>query len=128
MSDSTQRQRLEQGRAKHAYDAAKAAADAKVKDYKSYTKKVPMLVKSNGLGATLAYMQSKGKAYETIIKNIEGWLNTDDKFKDIYKNLEGKTLVEKVVNCSSQEYRALTIEILAYLNWLKRFADGLIND
>jgi CRISPR-associated protein Cmr5 len=128
MSDETQRQTLEQGRAKHAFDAAKEAAKQKDKEeYESYTKKVPMLIKTNGLGATLAFMQSKGKAYKTILNNLESWFKTDIKFSSIYKAIPGSDLVEKTVNCNTSEYRALTTEALAYLNWLKRFADGLID-
>ena len=83
----TQRQLLEQGRAKHAFDAASEAVKRPDKsDYKSYTKKVPMLIKTNGLGATVAFMNSKGKAYKTILDNLESWLNTDPKFSAIYSD------------------------------------------
>ena len=123
---ATQRQRLEQGRAKHAFDAAtEAAKNADKEDYKSYTKKVPMLIKTNGLGATVAFMQAKGKAYQTILNNLENWLKQDVKFSAIYDKIEG-TLVNKIISCNTNEYRALTTEALAYLGWLKRFADGLI--
>jgi CRISPR-associated protein Cmr5 len=128
MSEETQRQTLEQGRAKHAFDAAKEAAKQKDKEeYESYTKKVPMFIKTNGLGATVAFMQSKGKACKMILNNLESWFETDIKFSSIYKAIEGNGLVEKTINCNTSEYRALTTEALAYLNWLKRFADGLID-
>lgn len=137
-TNTSQRQRLEQGRAKHAYGAATAIAtstsikDKDKKEYKSYTKKVPMLIKTNGLGATLAFMKAKGKAYQLILNSIENWLKEDIKFSAIVKEIKGDDLGDdlmgKIVNCDSNCYRALTIEILAYLNWLKRFADGLIKE
>jgi CRISPR-associated protein Cmr5 len=124
---ATQRQRLEQGRAKHAFDAASEAAKRDDKDdYKSYTKKVPMLIKTNGLGATVAFMQSKGKAYKTILENLESWLKEDVKFSALYGKIGG-SLIDKIISCETNEYRALTTESLAYLGWLKRFADGLID-
>ena len=127
MSEITQRQKLEQGRAKHAYEAAEKAK--KSKDYKQYAKKVPMLIKTNGLGATLAFMAAKGGAYKTILDNIQEWLKEDVKFKSILseiKGAEGKDdLMAKIVNCDSFQYRTLTIEVLAYLGWLRRFADAL---
>ena len=83
MSEITQRQRLEQGRAKHAYDAASAEKAKKSKDYKQYAKKVPMLIKTNGLGATLAFMAAKGGAYKTILEDIQGWIKEDVKLKSI---------------------------------------------
>jgi CRISPR-associated protein Cmr5 len=125
----TQRQTLEQGRAKHAFDAATEAAKRSDKnDYKSYTKKVPMLIKTNGLGATLAFMQSKGKAYKTILENLESWFKESPKLSSIYNKLSGDCLVAKMLNCDTANYRALTTESLAYLNWLRRFAEGLIKE
>ncbi len=126
---ATQRQRLEQGRARHAYLSAEIASKGgEKKEYKAYTQKVPMLIKTNGLGATLAFMNTKGKAYIAIKNNINDWLKEDLKFSAIIAKLEGHDIVDKVIHCDSATYRALTIEVLAYLNWLKRFACGLIKD
>jgi len=33
-----------------------------------------------------------------------------------------------VISCDSATYRHITREILAFLNWLKRFAEGLIEE
>lgn len=126
---ATQRQTLEQGRAKHAFEAATEAAKKSDKnDYKSYSKKVPMLIKTNGLGATLAFMKSKGKAYKTILDNLESWFKESPKLSSIYRTIPGDDLVAKLVECETANYRALTTESLAYLNWLRRFAEGLIKD
>ena len=85
--------------------------------YKSYVKKIPMMILNNGLGATFAFIYSKkknSKAYELIYEQIRKWLKAD------------KDLVEWIINQDSQEYRATTNEVLALFNWLKRFADGMI--
>jgi len=37
-------------------------------------------------------------------------------------------LVKWVISCDSSTYRYITQEILAFLNWLKRFAEGLIEE
>jgi len=39
---------------------------------------------------------------------------------------EKNDFVEWVISCDSSKYRYITKEILAFLNWLKRFAEGLI--
>ena len=86
-------------------------------DYKSYVKKIPMMILNNGLGATFAFIYSKkkeGNAYERIYNQIQKWLKAD------------KDLVEWIIYQDSQEYRATTNEVLALFNWLKRFADGMI--
>ena len=52
--------------------------------------------------------------YELIYNQITKWLKAD------------KDLVEWIINQDSQEYRATTNEVLVLFNWLKRFADGMI--
>jgi CRISPR-associated protein Cmr5 len=110
---------LERDRAKEAYKyVTEANNNEKIKDdYKSYVKKIPMMILNNGLGATFAFIYSKkkeGNAYELIYNQITKWLKAD------------KDLVEWIINQDSQEYRATTNEVLALFNWLKRFADGMI--
>ena len=106
-------------------------------NYKSYVKKIPMMILNNGLGATLAFIYSKRKkenkqkikageksnpknAYDLIYIQIDKWL----KKRNIKKSDE--ELIKWIINQNSQEYRAVTNEVLALFNWLKRFADGMI--
>ena len=118
---------IEQGRANFAYEKA-LEAKSKLKEngkkYKAYVKKLPMLIKTNGLGASLAFVKSKEseEAYGLIYQNLTEWLKSDEK-KLI--NIEDD-LVKTVISLNSAEYRAVTNEVLAFLNWLRRFADGLI--
>jgi len=112
---------IEKQRAIKAYEyVTKANENEKIKgDYKSYVKKIPMMILNNGLGATFAFIYSKkkeGNAYELIYNQIQKWLKAD------------KDLVEWIIFQDSQEYRATTNEVLALFNWLKRFADGMIED
>lgn len=125
---------LEQGRAKFAYDCALKASriDKRSKEYKSYVKKVPMLIKTNGLGATFAFIKSKtktdtgkaGYAYQLIYDQTAQWLRKDE--KKLLDLKEDDDLVEKLILLNSAEYRAITNEVLAFFKWLSRFADGMI--
>lgn len=128
---------LEQGRAKFAYECAKEGSlldkkkeykdkNYKSKEYKAYTKKIPMLIKTNGLGATFAFMFSKGGTYEFIGDQILDWLSHDQKGLLSKEIKEFKDLNEYVISRKSYEYRMITIEILSFFNWLRRFAEGLI--
>lgn len=124
----TNRTKLEQGRAAFAYICAEEGAQLKDKasEYKAYAKKIPMFIKVNGLGATMAFVWSKGhgnKAYKLLYNHIERWLLEDE--KNIIEFEEGK-IAAKLTEVSSPVYRAVTIEVLAFLNWVKRFADALI--
>jgi CRISPR-associated protein Cmr5 len=141
MADNTTIKGLEQGRAKYAYkcvedalkkfpkkqDAKEASKNAKA--YKSYSKKLPMMIKTNGIGASLAFVLSKGKSDEStpwglLYRQIHDWLKSEKKW--LMGDNPSSDLSEVAINLDSQEYRALTVEVLAFLNWLRRFAEGLI--
>jgi CRISPR-associated protein Cmr5 len=116
---------LEKKRSQFAYGCVVEAIEnfkkdtKKQKEYKSYIKKIPMMILNNGLGATFAFIYSKkkdGNAYELIYKQVDEWLKKDSK----------DDLVKWIIDQESQQYRATTNEVLALFNWLKRFADGMI--
>jgi CRISPR-associated protein Cmr5 len=130
MANVTQRQKLEQGRADFAFKRATAGYNSNRKEYAAAVKKLPMMIKSNGLGATVAFMFSKGKTLGTVLKDIDDWVNNDGNLKTqlILKNTEGNTFVQQLLNLNSQEYRIVTMEVLAFLNWLRRFAEGIAKE
>jgi len=127
---------IEQGRAKFAYDCAdEVKTESEAKKYKAYVKKLPMLIKTNGLGSALAFVKAKSgtstqeksdekKAYEKIYHNITQWFKNDK--KQIIKLQDNDDLVNIIINLKSNEYRFATIETLSFLVWLRRFAEGLI--
>ena len=135
-TDTTTLKGIEQGRAKFAYDKVAEAKEELGKKnasyYKQYAKKIPTMIKTNGLGATMAFVRSKGfgkksdkaKAYELLESHIAAWLLEDD--KNLIEIPEGSFLAAGIVKLKSPQYRALTIEVLAFMNWVKRFADGMI--
>ena len=114
---------LEQKRAKHAWDCVqKVKSQPFASDYRSIAVKVPSLILTNGLGQTLAFLKAKGKnepanEHEILYKHIEEWLQRQ---LGINKNL----LDWLVNNATSQQYRLATMEALALLQWLKRFAEA----
>ena len=72
---------LEQGRAEFAYKYAEAGKKLG-SEYKAYVKKIPMLIKTNGLGATFAFIKSKGgKTYDLIHKQTFEWLSDNELFE-----------------------------------------------
>ena len=124
---SITRQRLAQNRANFAFKCAKSAENNK--EYKQWAKKVPMMIKTNGLGATLAFLFSKGEVQKQLLKDLESWFIADEKCKSLI-TLSGQPfdLVGKITEADMLAYRALTIEAIAFLTWLRRFADGLTKD
>lgn len=128
MDNNTIIKGLEQGRAAFAYECAQIGSGIdKPKEYKSYVKKLPILVKTNGLGQTLAFYKSKAKdkknnTYALIYKQIGEWLKQNGNI-DLK---EGDDLVQIIIQLETPIYRAITIELIAFAKWLSRFADGLI--
>lgn len=126
--------KLENGRAAFAYKCAEEIASDnksdnkreknKKREYKAYVKKIPMFIKTNGLGATMAFIKSKGGTYKIIYEQISKWFKEEEN----PLKLNAEDFVKEICNMDSQQYKAITNETLAFLNWLRRFADGLIEE
>ncbi len=126
------RTNIEQERAAYAYTGVKRAKEglrSKAKEYKAYSKKVPMLIKTSGLGGAIAFMYSKGfsngrlqenTAYGLLYKQTQDWLQQQGWIG------QDEPMINAVIARQSKEYRAITNEIFALYNWLRRFAEGMI--
>jgi len=128
--------KLEKGRAEFAYNCVKRAIEIfqenhkKQKEYKSYTRKIPTMILSNGLGQTIAFVKAKaekGNAYDLIYKQLTEYMKSDHTTR-IRMPQNKNDLVEWVISCDSLTYRYITQEILAFLTWLKKIAEGLIEE
>ncbi|MDE0426605.1 MAG: type III-B CRISPR module-associated protein Cmr5 [Candidatus Poribacteria bacterium] len=124
---------IEQGRASYAFKVVQEVSDSLKKEYKSAAKKLPVQIKMNGLGQSLAFLKSKGEkdeekpknAYDQLYEDIGIWLQTEDVKRLVEKDEE---LVKEVIQLESHAYRKATVETLALLNWMRRFVDGLIEN
>jgi len=131
MSDKTIRG-IEQNRANQAYKFAeegKELGGKTAKEYKAYVKRIPMMIKTNGLGATFAFVLSKGKrnksnAYGLIYTQVTKWFAENRDY--LMKIDTTDDLTEYIINLDSVKYRAVTVEVLALFQWMRRFAEGLI--
>lgn len=123
--------KLEQGRAEFAYrcvEEVKASKDHIQKNYRSYARKLPQMILSNGLGQTIAFVYAKkenGDAYDLIYKHLTEYLKSECVASIRMPNNQNE-LIEWIISLNSYNYRHLTEEILAFLKWLKRFAEGMI--
>jgi len=86
----------------------------KAKKYKSYAKKLPALITTNGLIATLAFLKSKEEdVYDSVVR----WL---EKQRYIEKGKDG---LEELLKADYHKLRLATMEALAFTSWLKRMVD-----
>ena len=126
--DVTTPKGIEQGRATYAFDAVKDVSgkgSQKLKaDYKTAAKKLPVLIKTNGLGQSLAFIKKRNDGSDKLYDQIGHWFQT----KAALRLVQSGELVEQVIKLQSPEYRQVTVETLALLNWIRRFVDSLIED
>ena len=123
--------KLEQGRALLAFKLAKKTYDdsssSDKKELKSYAKKIPMMIQTNGLGNTFAFMATKGKSYSAIAKDIIIWLSNGDcpfQLEQQYQNCDTTRFIEHIINLDSSVYRAYSTEVIAFMTWYRRFVEG----
>lgn len=131
MNETNIRTGIENGRARYAFMVVNdhiQRQDVNKSEYKSYIKKLPAMIQVNGLGQSLAFYLSKKKEYGTIYNQIERWIREQHDVLIRKYDPEGrKKFIEAVVSMDSSDYRIITAETMALLNWMRRFADGLID-
>ena len=112
----------EQARSQDAWSAVDKVKKNKsnVSVYTQLARSAPSDIQTNGLGQTLAYWKAKG--YDHIYDDVSEWVSVQ-----IAKT---KTDLLKwiVTTASTDEYRRATTEAMAYLAWLKRFAEAELDD
>lgn len=148
---------LEQKRAAKAWYQVNAVPKDVQKDYRSLVRKLPAMIRMNGLGQALAFLlaQEKKTAKEIrqfnigqsgkeklgadglLYKHLEEWLIGEEPESSTVAGTPAQgykadlpwpstntTLMENVLRSDSTIYRLATAEALAYLGWLKRFAEA----
>jgi len=109
-------------RARQAYQAAKEGMT--IEKYAAYVKKFPAYVMTNGLAATIAFAQSKKKeknpdpAYKKICEQLHARLRV----YGICEEENYNDFMDWLLKQDSGVYRRATAEVIAYLEWLRRFA------
>lgn len=111
-----------------------------IKEFESYVNKVPAFIHTNGVGNTFAYLAGQAKektkkdgkieknTWAMVADTICNWLNNKHLgFNEVIKNIDNngtkaKKLLFFVKELDDKQTRALTVELLAYLNWLRKFA------
>jgi CRISPR-associated protein Cmr5 len=95
------------------------------KSFSSHVKKFPMLVLANGLGTALAFLKAKGGndpriEEEILYQYISQWVTAQ-----IWGGSGDANLLTRLVTSASDiDYRRATKEALAFIVWLKRFAEA----
>jgi CRISPR-associated protein, Cmr5 family len=103
--------------------------DKKGKDFASrylaYARKLPSMIIYNGLLTTIAFAKTKAKkeyAWGKLLEHLEKFLRKEGIKQD------NKDLIEFLSEREVQEYRFITKRVLDFSLWLKRIAEGEIED
>ena len=126
---------LDQRRARHAWDAvARIRNDPKARSsassYAREAKRLPVRILTAGLGHALAFLCAKGgsgkeSANTALLRDVADWVldkrgNPDSAADRPVPN----ALIEKIVAGDATFLQITTDEVLAYLQWLTRFAEA----
>lgn len=102
---------LERRRAKRAFRLARGD-----KEYKSAADKFPAMVMNCGLLQALSFYRGKEKL-RPLFDAVKEW------FCERYGWDRNEDLLKRIMDLDPSDYREKTREALAFLTWLKRFAD-----
>jgi len=105
-------------RAKLAFE--QVAAVKELDNYKINIRKMPMMIQVNGLAQTVSFYRTKKEQHGVILKHLYDHLLQNE----LIEGNANQDLVETVISLNSENYRIVTSEVMSYLQWLKRFADG----
>lgn len=118
---------LEQERAKFALERVKDWEKKDSEEYYRYIVQLPVMIRNNGLGQSLAFLLAKKKtSCKDIYDTIDEWLV--DK-RRVCKNMGSDnkiSLIELLMNGDRVQYSHAQQEALAFFNWLKMFADAFL--
>lgn len=115
----SKRQTQEQKRAKQAWEDIHKGVKGKnfADEYKALASSAPADIQANGLGQTVAFWRAKGNAqHKTLYRHLSNWV--------MQEMGEQGDLMRWITQTGSRRYRQATVEALAFLGWLKRFAQA----
>lgn len=118
MTTVSRRRSLEQERAAKAWDCVRSVTGRK-KEYVSLARGAPADIQANGLGQTLAFWKAKKEPeHRQVYAAVSQWIQER-------LNLGDRDLLEWVIkDANTNDYRRATAEAMAFLTWLKRFAEA----
>ncbi|NAZ22969.1 MAG: type III-B CRISPR module-associated protein Cmr5 [Thermocrinis sp.] len=109
-----------------AYECVKEVKDKEfASKYLAYARKLPSMITYNGLLTTVAFAKTKAKkedAWRKLLEHLEKFLRKEGIKQD------NKDLIEFLSEREVQEYRFITKRALDFSQWLKRVAEGEIED
>lgn len=132
MSGNTPRD-LSSELALYAFECAKEAKDKKMLKYPQYVKKMPAMIRNSGFAKTFAFGYSKnnndGEVYKLIYSKICVWLKKKGLLDESVKDKDTESMIKALIGMNDYaKYRRCENETMAFLDWLRRLAEGMMPD
>lgn len=119
----------DQHRAKHALSKAREVPNQLRSDYQSLAKGFSATIIMNGLGQACAMLLAKAEnkdanssAHRRLYDHLSDWLLKEAK---VYPD-NAEELIDAVIGHGQPQYIRAQAESLAYLEWLKKFAQAYL--
>jgi len=121
-------QTLDQKRAVHALAKVRIVKGSDAAgNYRSYVEALPAMIVMNGIGQACATLLSRAaddkprnRAYRLLLNHLRDWLCRED--GGVYRG--ENSLIDGIVKGDQQTFVHAQVEALAYLVWLKKFAQA----
>lgn len=97
-------------------DKSKDKADSK--KYGAMALKLPILIHTAGLAQALAFVQSRGKPFDELLKDLVTVVNGEE------ENVEG--FLKKSREEGLEQYTYMTKQTMTALEWFKRYAQSIL--
>ena len=121
---------LEQKRAEAAWKVVSDYKNAHQKDkdkqgkYRALSRSAPADIQANGLGQTLAFWRAKKEEHHTqLFDAVSNWVKSQINWKT-----DDHLLLWITNSAHTNDYRRATAETLAFLNWVKKFAEAELEE
>jgi len=132
----SQQRSLEQQRAAAAWECvqrAKKGGDEFAKGYGGLARSAPADIQANGLGQTVAFLRAKGLKDGKPKPHDPHWQLQEDLSQWVLGRLQcsheqGLLGWITAAGTSTDDYRRATAEAMAFLVWLKRFAEAELGE
>lgn len=126
----SQQRSLEQQRAGRAWACVQQVKERKYAGaYRSLARGATADIQANGLGQTLAFWRAKGyengrpkadSEHAVLLQHVSEWLR-----KEVSEISGSNDVVDWIATrATTDQYRRATVEAIAFLNWVKRFAEA----
>ena len=124
---------LDQRRARHAWEAVvriKKRSGKIQKAYRREAKRLPVRTLTAGVGHALAFLKAKNnEANDELLRDAADWVIDKRRRPDsLAERPEAGALIERIVKGDGTFLQVTTDEMLAYMQWLTRFAEAELED